>query len=181
MKRILLILPMLLTAFHGYAQFKANMQMSTAGTDVVYTVYSDNTQYRYEFNQNNQPMILIIKPQANTTLMLFPAQKFYMKMTGDNMMDQGGSDPLKNYDLMKKTCIEKVEGKETVEGYVCEKRVLSTDGKKMMTVWYSDDLKFPLKMVDHKANLTMTLKDIKKWDPNPAFFEVPENYTSMLR
>lgn len=180
MKRLLLILPMLLTAFHGFSQFKANMEMSTAGNELNYLVYSGEHQYRYEFSQGGQEMTLIIDTQTGKGFMLIPAQKIFMPMGNDNMMHQG-NDPVKNYAQLKESCTEKVVGKETIEGYLCEKSELYKDNQKIMTVWYSSELNFPLKLTNPKEGLSMALKNIRKWPPDPTMFQVPENYTNIMQ
>lgn len=178
-KSFLAFLSFLITTC-GFSQFKADMELSTHDGKNTFTVYSDNDQYRYEFKQDGQFIVLLIKPELRKTIILLPEQKFYMSASEGNKMNMV-SDPLKNYDAMKVSCTEKVVSKETVEGYICEKRELYKNNKKMMTVWYSGKLQFPLKMVDHIEESSMSLKNIQSWIVNPDFFEVPGDYVSMMR
>ena len=180
MKRIIFIFPVLLTAIQGFAQFKANMEMSMDGNKLHYLVYSGEDRYRYEFSQGSQDIVLIINTQAGKSFMLIPAQKIFMPMDQGNMMQQG-NDPVKNYDRLRKSCTEKVAGKETIEGYECEKRELYKNDQKIMTVWYSPVLNFPLKLTDHNKGLRMALTNIQKWKPDPSMFIVPENYHSIMQ
>ncbi len=108
MKRIIFMLPVLLIAIQGFAQFKANMDMSMDGNEINYLVYSAEDRYRYEFSQGGQEIVLIINPQAGKSFMLIPAQKIFMPMDQGNMRQQG-NDPVKNYDQLRKSCTEKVD------------------------------------------------------------------------
>ncbi len=180
MKKTCLAFLLLFTTTGVFSQFKADMELSMHDGKTTYTVYSDNDQYRYEFTQDGQFIILLIKPELRKTLILLPEQKFYMSASAGNKMNMG-NDPLKDYDAIKSSSTEKVVGKETVEGYICEKRELYKNNKKMMTVWYSEKLRFPVKMVDHTEESSMSLKNIQSWTVNPDFFEVPGDYVSMMR
>ena len=57
------------------------------------------------------------------------------------------------------------------------------DGKEVVITdeyWYSQDLRINL-MIKHseprKGMTTMTVAQVTRTEPNPAFFEVPEGYT----
>ncbi len=177
MKRIFLIFFILLTTFRGYSQFTAKMENSISGTAAIYTVYSDKNQYRYEFTEDGQKMIVIVEPESNVTLILLPTKKFYIKEPCDGMMSRQ-KDPVQAYAMMKKHFTEKDAGKENMAGYVCDKKELYSDNDKIMTVWYAEALKFPVKMVNHINKGTyMNLTAIEKWTPDPNMFSLPEDYT----
>ena len=79
MKQLLFILFFIPIGSQGFSQFKANMENVISGDKELYSVYSDKTQYRYDFTQDGQKMIIIVKPELNKTLILLPDKKFYMQ------------------------------------------------------------------------------------------------------
>ena len=163
----------------GFSQFKASMDYVKTGNKEAYTVYSDKTQYRYEFTQNNEKMIIIVKPQINKTLILLPAKKFYIQQDCDGMMSRQ-NDPVQAYAMMKANYTEKDAGKENVEGFACNKKEIYAGNDKIITARYSESLNFPVKMVNHLyENTYMNLKDIQNWKPDPDFFVVPTDYTEV--
>jgi len=177
MKRALFILALLMVSIAGRAQFRATMDNVRSGNKDVYTVYSDKTQYRYEFVQDGQKMAIIVKPQANKTLILLPDKKFYIEQACDGMMSRR-NDPVQSFAAMKKDYTEKDAGKETLEGYVCDKKEIYADNDKIITAWIAGALNFPVKMVNHLyENTYMNLKDIRKWKADPTYFEVPAGFT----
>ncbi len=162
-----------------FPQFKASMENVKSGNKEIYTVYSDKTQYRYDFVQDNQKMIIIVKPQINKTIILLPDKKFYIQQACDGMNSRR-NDPVQSYISMKKDYTEKNAGKENVEGFTCNKKEIYADNDKIITAWFAESLNFPVKMVNHLyENTYMNLKDIQKWKVDPAFFEIPSGYTEV--
>ena len=179
MKQLLFILFFIPIGSQGFSQFKANMENVISGDKELYSVYSDKTQYRYDFTQDGQKMIIIVKPELNKTLILLPDKKLYMQQTCDGMMSRQ-NDPVQAYTLMKATYTEKDAGKENVEGFECSKKEIYADNDKIITAWYSESLNFPVKMVNHLyENTYMNLKDIQSWKPDQGFFKVPDDYTEV--
>ncbi len=179
MKKAILFYLILSLNSQGFSQFKASMENVMNGNKEIYTVYSDKTQYRYEFTQDGQKMIIIVKPEDNKTLILLPAKKFYIQQACDGMMSRQ-NDPVQAYAMMKSTYTEKDAGKENVEGIECNKEEIYADNDKIITAWIAESLNFPVKMVNHLyENTYMNLKDIRKWKPDAAFFEVPADYTEV--
>ncbi len=179
MKQLLFILFFIPIGSQGFSQFKANMENVISGDKELYSVYSDKTQYRYDFTQDGQKMIIIVKPQLNKTLILLPDKKFYMQQTCYGMMSRQ-NDPVQAYTMMKVNYNEKDAGKENVERFACNKKEIYADNDKIITAWYSESLNFPLKMVNHLyENTYMNLKDIQSWKPDQGFFKVPDDYTEV--
>ncbi len=166
-----------------HAQFKGKMAFTGSGDKVVYTVYSDVSQYRYEFSENGQEMVVIVKPEEMQTLILIPEIKSYMK-TSSNDVRSVMNDPVQSYRLFNDTMEEKAAGTEEVNGFNCIKKEYysknSNPGTLIYTVWYSRELKMPVKIVDQVRNRNyMELTDVEKWDPVASFFDVPAGYREM--
>jgi outer membrane lipoprotein-sorting protein len=166
------------------AQFKGKMNFNSAGKTRSFTVYSANEGYRYEFNEDGQQGVVIVKSNSQQVIILMPQQKMAMKSSPDNPMSMM-NDPLKAFEHYKTGGILKETGKETINGIPCIRSELfnkENPSQKMFTMWYSDKYKFPMKMVNHidgSQNSGMEMSDVEPWTPDPQSFEIPAGYQVM--
>ncbi len=179
MKKILLSVIICNCYFLGISQFQAIMNNSMSGEERIYTVYSDLNQYRYDFEEDGMKGIVIVHSGANQTAILVPDKKFVHKTTCDGMMSRM-NDPVQSYEAYKKHGTENETGLEIIDGFECQIKEIKQGDTKVFTAWYSEKLKFPLKIVAHFAeNTFMELIDVKKWKAEPSYFEVPKDYTEV--
>ncbi len=183
MKRTALFLSALCVFSMVQAQFKGKMEFSGSGDKIVYTVFSDLSQYRYEFEENGQKMFVITKPDAGQALILMPEMKMYMKTATTDIRSMM-NDPVQASRHFNETMEEKSVGKEHMNGYDCIKKEYYTKNSQpktlIYTVWYSDDLKMPVKIIDHvRGRSYMELREVEEWDPVASYFEVPSGYQEM--
>jgi len=176
-KQFLSILIMLFMSISLFGQFKAKMVFNSMGKERAFTVYSADAGYRYEFNEDGQEGIVIVKNGSPDVIILMPQQKMAMKSPAESPMSMG-SDPLQSYEYHKAMGVLKEVGKETVNGIECTKFELwnkENSSQKMYTVWLSDKYEFPIKMVNHIDGVEgtgMELKDVQPWTPNADSFSI---------
>ena len=167
-----------------YGQFKAKMVFNTMDKQRDFIVYSADEGYRYEFNEDGQEGIIIVKKGSQQLIILMPQQKMAMKSSAESPMSMA-SDPLQSYEYHKAMGLLKEVGKETVNGIECTKFELwnkENSSQKMYTVWLSETYQFPIKMVNHidgDEDSGMELKDIEPWTPGAHSFSIPEGYQVM--
>ena len=185
MKKIILLITATLVVLPLSAQFKAKMFFTGMGKEHVFTIYSSDANYRYEFNEDGQAGVIIAKTGSSEIVILMPSQKMAMKASAENPMSMG-SDPVKAYEYYLDSGIMKEEGKEMVNGVQCTKSTLwnkENSTQKMYTVWLSDQFKFPVKLINHMdgsgEGSIMELKDIEAWTPDAQSFEIPSGYQVM--
>lgn len=189
MKKIILLLVSCLLVLPLFAQFKANMVFNTMGKDGVFKVYSSEQGYRYEFNEDGQQGVIIVKANSPEVIILMPQQKMAMKSSANSPMNMA-SDPIGSYKNFQKEGTLKEVGKEEVNGLECTKSELwklSDDEsgqatQKMFTIWTSDKYNFPIKMINHidgQEGSGMELKDIEPWNPDATSYSIPEGYQIM--
>jgi len=189
MKKIILLITVSLFVLPLSAQFKAKMVFNSMGKERVFTVYSADAGYRYEFNEDGQEGVVIAKKGESQLIILIPQQKMAMKSPDESPMSMG-SDPLKAYEHYQKDGTLKEIGKETINGIECTKSELwnitgDEFGKvtqKMFTIWNSDRYQFPVKMINHidgAEGSGMELKDIEPWTSDTGSFSIPEGYQIM--
>ena len=167
-----------------FGQFKAKMVFNSMGKERAFDVYSADEGYRYEFNEDGQEGVVIVKKGAKQLIILMPQQKMAMKSALESPMSMG-SDPLQSYEHYQKDGTLKEVGKETINGIECTKSVLynkDNPSQKMFSIWYSEKYKFPIKMINHidgDEGSGMELKDVEPWTPNAKSFSIPEGYQIM--
>ena len=178
MKTALLLIAFILTGSICMAQFTATMKNLVDGQERIYQVYSDgNDNYRYEFTEGGQPGVVIVKPWKNQTIIMMPEKKYWHETTCDNMMTRM-NDPVQAAYWFKQNGEEKIEGEEKIGNYLCEKRALYQGEKKVFLVWHSEELDFPVKIVNLiSKNTHMELTNINaEWMSNKSYFFVPPDY-----
>jgi len=185
MKKIILLITATLVVLPLSAQFKAKMFFTGMGKEHVFTIYSSDANYRYEFNEDGQAGVIIAKTGSSEIVILMPSQKMAMKASAENPMSMG-SDPVKAYEYYLDSGIMKEEGKEMINGVQCTKSTLwnkENQTQKMFTVWISEQYKFPLKLINHMdgsgEGSIMELQDIEAWTPDAQSFEIPSGYQVM--
>jgi len=184
MKKVILLFAVSLFVFPLSAQFKAKMVFNTMGKERIFTVYSSGAGYRYEFIEDGQEGIIIVKKGSPEVIILMPQQKIAMKSPAESPMSMG-NDPLKSYEYHKTMGLLKEVGKETVNGIECTKFELwnkENSSQKMYTVWLSDKYEFPIKMVNHidgEEESGMEIRDIEPWTPDANSYSIPEGYQVM--
>lgn len=183
MKKIVLLSLSVLLSLQMFAQFTADMVFTQSGKQRNLKVFSDENRYRYEFNEDGQEGAVIVNNQTREFFLLMPQQKMAIKSKATSEMSMS-ADPLKIYDYyLEKGGTEKTIGTEKVNGYSCVQRELyDENGNLLHTIWYSEEYKFPVKMVsniDIGAQTQMELKNVKNWNPDPDKFKIPQGYTIM--
>lgn len=124
----------------------------------------------------NQKMVLIYRQDKKELWALNPEQKTYVQMPLD---DEKWAQDAKG---MIKSENAKVLGKETVNGYPCEKkevtRTMEMMGMKMtvtQTVWISDKLEMPIRTRSQDGTVS-ELRNIKLGKPAAKNFNIPPGY-----
>ncbi len=183
-RQFISILIMLFLSISVYGQFKAKMVFNSMGKERAFIVYSAEDGYRYEFNEDGQEGVVIVKNDSPDVIILMPQQKMAMKSPAGSPMSMG-SDPLQSYEYHKANGLLKEVGKEKVNGIECTKSILynkENPTQKMFTMWYSEKYKFPIKMINHidgEEESGMELKDIEPWTPDANSYSIPEEYQIM--
>ncbi|MBN2862190.1 MAG: hypothetical protein JXN62_03445 [Bacteroidales bacterium] len=185
MKKILILFAICLLSFSVTAQIKGKMHFNNMGQKRVFTLYSADAGYRYEFNENGQEGVIIVKQGSPEIVILMPQQKMAMKGSASDPMSMG-NDPVASYNHFLNQGTLKAEGEETVNGIKCTRSGLwnkENPNQKMFTIWTSDKYNFPLKLINHidgsPDGSVMELKDIESWTPAADNYEIPQGYQVM--
>ncbi len=155
--------------------FSADMVHTMNGQTTVSKVYITGTKMRVETEQDGEKAIMINDYQNRKIIILMPDDKMYMEMP---IQAGNANDP--DYQKQIKSLADKKSlGKETVNGYLCEKIQYIYHDKDLgsVTMWYSAELQYYIKI--KAKNIEMELKNIKTGALSQALFTVPPGYSEM--
>ena len=181
---------LLLASISVYGQFTAKMHYTMSGKSGEFQIFSDGSNYRYEFNEDGEEGVVIVPNDAKQIIILMPQQKMAIKTNSTSQMSMG-RDPLKQYEYwLNEGATEEIVGNEKINGIECIKKELRNVKKDeygevnqhLFTMWYSEEYKFPVKMenyIDGSASSGMEVTDIEAWTPNADSFKVPDGYAMM--
>ena len=176
MKKIILLFTVSMLILPLYAQFTAELTDVQRGNKKTYIVKSDGTKYRYDFEEDGIKGVVIVNSTAERTALLFPEKKQVLYGDLTSSMSLMG-DPFQAFRFMQTMYDTKQAGMEKIMGFDTEKLELYMDEKIILTAWYSDELGFLLKMINHIAeNTYMELSNIQQRDIDAGLFIVPDDY-----
>ncbi len=172
----LLVFILFLFPLTAFSQWQATMVSSLEGVELEYRVYSDLNQYRLEFEDGDSYGAVIVDPKENITSILFPESRKvrYVPTNGNFSL---ANDPVQSYNYYLQSGKEKIEATEKILGYDCIKKTIYKDGEAIFTLWFSEELNFPVKQVIHTSEYTeIYLKNIQAWDLEASKFSVPADF-----
>ena len=176
MKKISILFIVSLFVLPLCAQFTAELTDVQRGNKKTYIVKSDGTKYRYDFEEDGIKGVVIVNSAAERTALLFPEKKQVLYGDLTSSMSLMG-DPFQAFRFMQTMYDTKQAGMEKILGFDTEKLELYMDEKIILTAWYSDELGFLLKMINHIAeNTYMELTNIQLGKIDADLFIIPDDY-----
>ena len=176
MKKTILLFAVCMYIFPLCAQFTAELTDVQRGNKKTYIVKSDGAKYRYDFEEDGIKGVVIVNSTAEQTALLFPEKKQVLYGDLTSSMSLMG-DPFQAFRFMQTMYDTKQAGMEKILGFDTEKLELYMDEKIILTAWYSDELGFLLKMINHIAeNTYMELTNIQQGKIDADLFIIPDDY-----
>lgn len=163
----------------AYAQFTADMIQTQDGETSTIKLYVEDPFYCFEQEEDGEQIFVIVNQEEKVTRVLRPSLKMYIEMESQGIMSMA-NDVFQSIDNMIETYDAALVGTETINGYECEKYVVSYEGEEMLTYWQSSQLGYPLKVVNTMVNgMTMELTNIVEGDIDDSRFTTPSDYKKM--
>ena len=161
------------------AEFSADLLLKQGGETMTGKVYVKGDKTRQEFVQQGQKQITIMRLDKGVTWVLMPAEKIYMEMSSQ---EGAAYNPQLDQNIKDKAEI-KLLGKETVNGYVCDKYqyIYHDTSLGTLTQWISKKFSYPIK-TEYKSPSGYMLteyKNIQEGNVQNSLFEVPGDYMLM--
>jgi outer membrane lipoprotein-sorting protein len=161
------------------AEFSADLLLKQDGKNTTGKVYVKGDKTRQEFVQQGQKQITIMRPDKGVTWILMPAEKIYMEMSSQ---EGPAYNPQLDQNIKDKAEIKSL-GKETVNGYVCDKSqyIYHDTSLGTLTQWISKKFNYPIK-TEYKSSsgyMLIEYKNIQEGNVQNSLFEVPGDYALM--
>ena len=179
MKFLLLFMAFVCTGSISMAQFTATMKNVVRGQERIYQVCSDGEKYRYDFEEEGIEGIVIVEPAKSKTAILRTDKK-YVHYTETSSVESRSNDPVQAVMSIKDRYKENKVENEEIAGFTCSKSELFAGDQKVFTIWFSEELNFPLRIENNFGRDTyMELSGIKIQDIAASKFVVPADYTEV--
>jgi len=162
------------------AEFSADM-IDTQGDFVKKSkLYVKGDKYSIEVDEDGQQLLVIVDMKNNQTIIVVYSDKEFVAIPSDDMRSVM-SDPFQGYIYTASMGEEKAAGTETVNGYECDKFVVSMQDTDVMTKWVAKKLNFPIKIVAHGIQeQVMELSNIVEGPVEESKFKIPEGFTKWI-
>jgi len=173
-----------MAAFSGLAlasEFSADIIMKGGPMSGKGKVWVKGQKMRQEFGHQFGKMIMIMDMDQGFNWVLMPESKTYIK---NKIKTKGKGFRPENFMGMQQDQMKaqiKLVGTETVNGYKCDKYLITFENKKMgtMTQWFAKKLNYPIKMINKSAimgEIITELQNIKRGGVKDALFKIPSDY-----
>ena len=180
-KNVAVLAMLFLLSSSSLAQFTADMIQTEGDKVTTSKLFVENPFYCIEAEEDGKTIFVIVDQEEKVTRVVMPSDKMYMEMGSQSMMSMA-NDVFQSIDNMKETYDAALVGNETINGYECEKYIVSFEGDEMLTYWQSSQLGYPIKVVNAMVNgMTMELTNIVEGDIDDSRFTIPSDYTKMER
>lgn len=159
------------------AEFTADLIRITGSENVTSKVFVKGKMRREEVLEDGEvAAINIARIDKGVSWTLMPDEKMYMEMPLEGMR-VGAMEDIEEIESRTKM---KLLGKETVNGFACEKRQYEDATEGIVTVWFSPKLNYPVR-INVKAfgadeEMTMDYRNIKTGTLEDSLFEVPKGF-----
>jgi hypothetical protein len=159
------------------AEFSADLLLKQAGETITGKVYVKGEKTRQEYIERGTKQAMIFRFDKKMFWLLMPAEKVYMDIPSNE--GAAASDPTLDQKI-KNMAVQKYLGKETVNGYTCDKYqyIYNDTSRGTVTQWYSKKLNYPIKS-EYKSPRSYMLteyKNIKEGKVSDSLFDVPGDY-----
>jgi len=159
------------------AEFSADLIRSGGGDKMTSKVFIKGDLRREEIMDDGEMGVVnISRPDKGVTWNLMPDERMYMEMPLEDM-EIGTMEDIENLESSGKM---QSLGKETVNGYVCEKRRFDEKAEGSVIVWYSSKLhswvKIQIIASGGEGDMVMEYRNIKVGKVPDSKFEIPDGY-----
>jgi len=161
------------------AEFSADLLLANPGDTAVAKIYVRDNIYRVENFEGNNKFLGIENRLNDTTIAMNPEEMTYIYLEGSS---GAFFNPVKGWEYMAKSAVEKSLGIETVNGYECDHYSYAYEGAEEahLESWISKKLDHFIKYVVHygeSGDGLMEIQNVVEGPQDDALFEIPDGYT----
>lgn len=175
---VILIAALFASSMLSSTSFTGDMVMKIKDKVTHAKIYFAGSVYRIDFKEDGQKISFIVDRKAKKTKILNMVQKVYAEIPNDAPMSLIRNPFEAHYKMLTWYKVS-LKGEEKVGAFICEKKLLTMDGKKVQTAWIAKNFDFPIKLINYKRDeihMTMEIKNIKEEVISPETFSVPNDF-----
>ena len=158
------------------AEFSADLIQKNDEEVMKGKFYVKGDKMRMDFEDEG---VTIMDMVVGKTIILQPEEKMYMEISG---MEATATSAPSDEELAK-IATKKHVGAEKINGYQCDKYLITFHDKAMgkMIQWYAKKLNYPIKIVYNgpEGEMVTEYKNIKEGGVSDSMFEIPGGYKKM--
>lgn len=173
---VIMAVPIMTTTSLQQDSFSADMIQKLNGQRIEGKIFVKGNKYRMDMTEEGEEISIIVDVKANKTKLLVHSQKILQEISNTSLKSLS-NNPFEAFRYSS----EKYEtigiGSEIINDYECRKTEIYDKEKKLMTVWISDELDWPVKIVfEVEPSREMELINIKEAPVEESRFQLPSGY-----
>jgi Ca-activated chloride channel homolog len=157
------------------ASFTADILEIHKGNSKTYKIYQLDQQYRLDVEEDGRTMNILVDRISGKTRVIIPSEDVYLEMDNDDLQSLS-SNPFEARYYMSQNYEYRSVGIETINGLACEKQIISTQGKDVMTAWIASKYDFAAKLENKMDDRTLILENLRDGGVEASMFKVPTEY-----
>lgn len=143
-------------------------------------IYVKGSSYCFDIIESGEQMLIIVDPEARKTIVIPVSTGEYRELAIDDMISIM-NDPFQGYLYTAAMGDVKAAGAETINGYECEKSVVTIQDIDVMSQWVAGSLDFPIRIVAHgPPDKVLELTNIVEGPVDDTRFVIPEGFTKWI-
>lgn len=138
-------------------------------------------RYRVDLILPTGPITLLIDKDKQIAHIISDNDQEYTVVGLDNQL-LVNKDPFLAVDYLKLRGEVAVGKQEELNGFACQKEILSLEGKPLLTQWIAEELGFPIRIENHlTVSKYIELRDIERKVIGEELFTVPTGYKELAQ
>jgi len=172
----IVIVPTIAIASPLKDSFTADMIQKADEQQITGKIYVKGNKYRMDITTEGEEISILVNPETGKRYIISHSQKTAREI--QNTVFQSLSiNPFESAILFMEQYDSREVSFDTINGYDCKKNQIYEKEKKLMTIWTSDKLYWPIKIkTEDKPPIEAELKNIKEESLNNSLFTIPEGY-----
>jgi hypothetical protein len=181
---VTVIVLMIITDLASAAEFSAETIIDQLKQKQKVKMYVKGQQLRVEMVDSfGQKQILISHPGQSKTFILYPETKTYVPLPAAAVRSPIGQDE----EALKKIGSRRLIGQENIEGYLCDKYMITFHNKYLgkIIVWIARKLNYPIQVIQVDGppvgSLSRKLTNIEEHRVKDSLFDLPTDYREVKK
>ena len=172
----IVIIPMIITASPAAENFTADITKKEGDKQTKGKVYVKGYKYRIDIATQEEEISILVNTKTDKRYIINHLEKTARDIQ-NSVFESLYINPLESAIGYTNRYDSAEVSLDTIDGYECKKNEIYEQEKKLMTIWTTDKLSWPIKVKrEHNPSIETELKNIKEESFDNSFFMIPEGY-----